>query len=147
MRSRAGDPNVGLQFEGEQWTWAEVEREMEVRAAFLEDLLRTGPPHVGRAARQRARVPLPDRRRRALGSRRSSGINPTRRGDELARDIRHADCQAIVTDTGYAALLDGLDLGAATGRVIIADAPEHEATLARYRGPDAPTITAVAESR
>ena len=27
------------------------------------------------------------------------GINPTRRGAELAADIRHTDCQVLVTDT------------------------------------------------
>ena len=27
------------------------------------------------------------------------GINPTRRGAELARDIRHTDCQLIVTES------------------------------------------------
>ncbi len=40
------------------------------------------------------------------------GINPTRRGEELARDIRHTDCQLIVTEPSHRPLLDGLDLGA-----------------------------------
>ncbi len=141
VRSRAGDPNVGLQFEGERWTWAEVETEMEVRGAYLEDLLRTEPLHVGVLLDN---VPeyLFMLGGAALSGRVVVGINPTRRGAELARDIRHADCQVIVTDSSYAELLDGLDLGAASGHVIIADSPEHEATLARYRGPDAPAITA-----
>ena len=38
------------------------------------------------------------------------GINPTRRGAELARDIRHTACQLVLTDEGYVPLLDGLDL-------------------------------------
>ena len=118
VRWRDGDPNVGLQFEGERWTWAEVEREMEVRAAFLEDLLRTGPPHLGVLLDN-----VPEYLfligGAALSGRVLVGINPTRRGAELARDIRHADCQAIVTDAGYAGLLDGLELGTATGRVKI----------------------------
>ena len=40
------------------------------------------------------------------------GINPTRRGAELARDIEHTDCQWIVTEPRHRALLDGLALGA-----------------------------------
>ena len=65
-----------------------------------------------RAARQRARVRLP-----VLGAGLAGaavvGINPTRRGAELARDIRHTDCQLIVTDDSMRPLLDGLDLGIA----------------------------------
>jgi len=38
------------------------------------------------------------------------GINPTRRGEELARDIRHTDCSVVLTDEVGIALLDGLDL-------------------------------------
>jgi fatty-acyl-CoA synthase len=41
------------------------------------------------------------------------GVNNTRRGEELARDIRHTDCGLVVTSPGYRALLDGLDLGGA----------------------------------
>ncbi len=141
VRSRAGDPNVGLQFEGARWTWAEIVTEMEVRGAFLTELARTEPRHVGVLLDN---VPeyLFFIGGAALSGRVLVGINPTRRGAELARDIRHADCQAIVTDSGYAELLDGLDLGAATGRVIVADSSDHDAALARLRRPDRPGITA-----
>ena len=62
-------PNVGLRFEGQRWTWAEVEREMEVRGAFLAgSRCAAGPSPRRRAARQRARVPLPARRRRPVGA-------------------------------------------------------------------------------
>ena len=142
MRSRAGDANLGLQFEGERWTWAEVENEMEVRGAFLQDLLGAGPPHVGVLLDN-----VPEYLFMIGGAALSGcvlvGINPTRRGAELARDIRHTDCQAVVTDAGHAELLEGLDLGAATGRVIVAGSPENQAALRRFRGPGAPVVTAV----
>ncbi len=48
----------------------------------------------------------------ALSGRSLVGINPTRRGDELARDIRHTDCAVVLTDSSRATLLDGLDLDA-----------------------------------
>ena len=39
------------------------------------------------------------------------GINPTRRGAELAADIRRTDCAMIVTDEAYGDLLDGIGHG------------------------------------
>ena len=38
------------------------------------------------------------------------GINATRRGPELERDIRHTDCSLVITDDVYGGLLDGLDV-------------------------------------
>src|SRR5690349_19993050 len=51
----------------------------------------------------------------AIASAAVIGYNPTRRGAELARDIRHADCSIVVTDAEYMPLLDGLDLGPELG--------------------------------
>ena len=136
VRARASDSNLGLQFEGERWTWAEVVGEMEARSAWLAGLVAAGPPHVGVLLDN---VPeyLFLLGGAALAGRVVVGINPTRRGEELARDIRHADCQVIVTDAGYAELLDGLDLGVANDRVVITGSPEHEAALAPSHGGDA----------
>ena len=49
------------------------------------------------------------------------GINPTRRGSELAGDIRRADCQLLITDTTQVDLLDHLDLGLTPDRILVAD--------------------------
>src|SRR5439155_20121602 len=38
------------------------------------------------------------------------GINATRRGPELERDIRHTDCGLVITDDVHGGLLDGLDV-------------------------------------
>ena len=38
------------------------------------------------------------------------GINTTRRGEALARDIARVDCQLLLTDPEHRHLLDGLDL-------------------------------------
>ena len=38
----------------------------------------------------------------ALSGRVVVGINPTRRGEELARDIRHTDCAVVLTDAAHA---------------------------------------------
>ena len=60
------------------------------------------------------------------------GINPTRRGAGLERDILHTECQLIVTERRHEELLDGLDLGAARGRVLVVDDPSYAPSLAPY---------------
>jgi fatty-acyl-CoA synthase len=37
------------------------------------------------------------------------GLNPIRRGDALARDVRHADCQLVLADSASAAILAHID--------------------------------------
>ncbi|GAA2577228.1 AMP-binding protein [Actinomadura fulvescens] len=113
LLARAGDEHTGLRFEDESYTWAEVVTAARRRAGLLSPgthvgvLLENVPEYVfwiGAAALAGATV---------------VGINPTRRGQELAADIRHTDCELIVTDTAHATLLEGLDTGA--GRVLLAD--------------------------
>ena len=42
------------------------------------------------------------------------GINTTRRGDGLARDIARVDCQILLTDAEHRHLLDDVDLPGVT---------------------------------
>ncbi|HMQ27314.1 MAG TPA: AMP-binding protein, partial [Acidimicrobiales bacterium] len=64
------------------------------------------------------------------------GINPTRRGAELARDITHTECQVLVVDPSYRELLDSLDLGDRLGpdRVWHLDDPTYADRLATHEG-------------
>ncbi len=137
VRSRADDAGVGLCFEGQEWTWAEVVVEMEVRARWLAASMGDGPPHVGVLLDN---VPeyLFLLGGAALAGCVLVGINPTRRGEELARDVRHVDCQLIVTDAEHVDLLDGLDLGAAGERVLTSDADAYRAALDEYRASSSP---------
>ena len=102
VRSRAGDPRPGLLFEGRAWTWAEVVDEAGARAAGM------GRRHVGVLLEN-----VPEYVFLLAGAALSGavvvGLNPTRRGEELARDVRHTDCQVVVTERPE--LLAGLDLG------------------------------------
>jgi fatty-acyl-CoA synthase len=68
------------------------------------------------------------------------GINPTRRGAELERDITYTDCQLIVTQKNQAHLLDGLDLGAANGRVLVVDDEHHASLLEAHQGATLPNV-------
>ncbi len=105
LLARAEDENVGLLFEDESWTWREVVVESATRAAAMSPrqhvgvLLENVPEYVFTLFGA------------ALAGAVVVGINPTRRGEELARDIRHTDCSVVLTDADGAALLDGLDIG------------------------------------
>jgi len=110
LAARADDGRVGLIFEDQRWTWSEVVRECTARAAVFEQL-GVSRGHIGVLLENVPEYVF------LLGGAALSGsvivgINPTRRGDELARDVRHTDCTLVVTDATQVALLDGLDLGA-----------------------------------
>ena len=64
------------------------------------------------------------------------GVNPTRRGEALAADIRATDCALIVTDAEGAALLDGLSLGIDEDHVLVAGSERYESLLAQFAGTD-----------
>src|SRR4051812_3460370 len=58
----------------------------------------------------------------ALGGYTLCGINNTRRGEGLLKDVRRAECQVLVTDAEHLPLLDGLDLDGV--RVLDTSTPE-----------------------
>lgn len=112
--ARAEDDNTGLLFEDQSWTWREVVAEATARAATIEPgqhiglLLENVPDYVfwlGAAALRGAVV---------------VGINPTRRGDELARDITHTDCSVVITEMALAPLLNNLNIGCETQLIELA---------------------------
>src|ERR1700722_15900106 len=47
LLARRDDEHTGLRFEEQSWTWTEVVRESEARAALLRALRMEGPFHVG----------------------------------------------------------------------------------------------------
>lgn len=132
-RRRAGDDHVGLRFEDDSWTWSQVLDEVAVRAAWLARRRPDGPFHVGVLLEN-----IPEflfiLGGAALAGATVVGVNPTRRGEELAADIRHTDCGLVVSDSVSAPVLDGLDLGPATGRVHLVDGDDWRAELAAGPG-------------
>jgi fatty-acyl-CoA synthase len=111
LLARADDVNPGMVFEDIRWTWAEHVQESANRAALLQALRRPGPFHVGVLLDN-----VPEFSYllggAALAGAVLVGLNTSRRGDALVRDIRHADCQVVLTDSRYVELLQGLDVGA-----------------------------------
>ncbi|MEZ0064105.1 fatty-acyl-CoA synthase [Streptacidiphilus sp. MAP12-20] len=65
------------------------------------------------------------------------GVNPTRRGPDLLRDIRHTDCALLVTEARLLPLLDGLAPGLP---VLVVDTAEYAAALAPYADADPPGV-------
>ena len=116
VRARADDDRPGLVTDDGTWSWAEHTAQAAARAAwYLDRRARsgaTGPPHVG--------VLLPNvpeysfwLAAAALGRFVVVGLNPTRRGAELAGDVRGTGCDLVLTDAIGGDLLAGLDLGPA----------------------------------
>ena len=100
---RRHDEHPGLVFEDQSYSWSQIVRASAARAAHLRRgshigvLLDNVPDYVfwiGAAALAGATV---------------VGINPTRRGEQLAGDIRHTDVDLIVTEEAHLSALDGLD--------------------------------------
>ena len=121
LLARADDDHPGLLFEDREWTWAEVVAESKARAAMAQELRTDGAPfHIG--------VLLENGPEyvfwlggAALAGATLVGINPTRRGAELKRDVEHTDCAAVVTDDAGAALLEAA--GVETPLVAPANSP------------------------
>jgi fatty-acyl-CoA synthase len=131
LAGRAGDANPGMRAGDDIWTWSEVVAESAVRASLLSSLGDGQPVHVGVLLQN-----VPEYvfllGGAALAGAVVVGINPTRRGDELALDIRHTDCRVVVTDEEQAPLLDGLDLGSSC-RVLTVDSPEWAELIDAHR--------------
>ena len=120
VRLRANDDSTGLLFEGRSWTWRQVVAEAELRSELLLSLQEDGPFHVGVLLENTAEY-LFLLAGAALAGAVIVGINPTRRGTELATDIRRTDCQLLVTDSTQAGLVDQLDLGLEADRLLVVD--------------------------
>ncbi|MBK3635933.1 AMP-binding protein [Streptomyces sp. MBT97] len=150
VAGRWGDHRPGL------WCQNPVSREDDVlthhqvaagaaaRAALLADLLPPdGPPHLGVLLDNTPEFPL-WLSAAALAGAAVAGINPTRRGAELARDIRHTECRVLITEHAHLPLL--ADLGLPWGspgpgadrrgriRLLVTGTPEYEELLAPYAG-------------
>ena len=106
VRARAEDDDVGVVFGDRSWTWREVVAEAAMRAAWMRATLDPErPPHVG------VLLPtVPEYVFQILGAALAGacivGVNSTRRGAELARDIDHTACQFVVADATLGELID-----------------------------------------
>lgn len=128
LRERAEDDGVAVRHGEESWTWREhVAEASAVSSALIGAAEPDRPLHVGTLLGNG-----PDMLRMmaagALGGFTLCGINNTRRGEGLLKDVRRAECQLLVTDAEHRPLLDGLDLSGV--RVLDTSSPEWAALVA-----------------
>ncbi|MEU7582032.1 AMP-binding protein [Streptomyces sp. NPDC041068] len=130
VQARWGDHRTGLRHAGGELSHHRVTAGAAARAALLADLLpRRGEPHVGVLLDNTPEYPM-WLSAAALAGAAVAGINPTRRGAELARDILHTDCRVLVTERAHLPLLDGLELPSV--RILVTDTDAYEELLAPY---------------
>ncbi|EFL32368.1 LOW QUALITY PROTEIN: acyl-CoA synthetase, partial [Streptomyces viridochromogenes DSM 40736] len=130
VAARWGDHRPGLWCEDVVLTGHEVAAGAAARAAFLADLLPPGAePHLGVLLDNTPEFPL-WLGAAALARAAVAGVNPTRRGAELARDILHTECRILVTDRAHLPLLQGLDLPGV--RLLLTDTAEYADLLTPY---------------
>ncbi|MFG3120064.1 AMP-binding protein [Streptomyces sp. NPDC048197] len=148
VQGQWGDHRVGVQCGGRTLTHHELAGGAAARAALLGDLLPRGAePHIGVLLDNVLEYPL-WLSAAALAGAAVAGINPTRRGPELMRDVRHTDCALLVTERAYVPMLAGLDLGIPfSDRVLIVDDPAYEELLHPYEGASPMETLAVAGRR
>ena len=106
VAARAEDDSIGLLAGDRSWTWREVVAESATRAAWLSATLDPAkPPNVGLLLDNSPEFVF-TLFGAALAGACIVGVNSTRRGAELQRDIDHTDCQLVLSDDRLGALLD-----------------------------------------
>ncbi len=142
VRARATDDSIALRFEDRTLTYREWCAEVAVRAAWWKSLIDGRPdgtpPHIGVLLDNTPEFTMWLGAAAVTGAA-VVGINPTRRGDELARDITYTECQVVITEPSQVDLLEGLDLGSAAAHVLVADSEDQREALRPFRGAPLPT--------
>lgn len=138
---RAEDHHPGLLFEGRIWTWAEVVAECKVRAHLMLSLHDEGKPfHVGVMLENDPEYIF------AIGGAAYAGatvvgINLTRRGEELARDIAYTDVEILLTTCELEGYFNGVDSGVPAAQTRYIESAEYARELNSLRHlprPEAP---------
>ena len=106
--SHRDNDNVAIVFEDQQWSYREYVQACGQLANLFLAQRDDGPFHVGVLLDN---IPeyLITLGAAALAGAAVVGLNPTRRGAELARDIEHSDCQFLITEDRH--LDDIADIG------------------------------------
>ncbi|SCF59280.1 AMP-binding protein [Streptomyces sp. Ncost-T10-10d] len=145
LLARTEDDHPGLLTRDRSWTWGEVVEESAARAAWAGKLRTDGPFHIGVLLENEPEYVF-WLGAAALAGAAVVGINPTRGGAELEREVRHTDCQLIITDRAGLTLLEGLDVGVDRDRFLVVGTPEYVSGIAAHdrlpvRAPDVTAAT------
>jgi fatty-acyl-CoA synthase len=118
LAARAHDDRPAVLDASGTWTWRQAVAAGATRGVLAGALRRPGPFHMGVLLPNVVEYPF-WLHAAALAGATVVGVNPTRRGEALAADVRATDCQLMVTDEEGAAILEGLDLGLDPGRILV----------------------------
>ena len=135
LRTRVSDSTPAVKYGDRVWSWREHLADASATAAALIGIADPKRPlHVGALLGNTPEM-LTAMAAAALGGYVLCGINDTRRGAALAKDIMRADCQILLTDPAHRALLNGLDL---PGVCVVDVAGDEWAGLLAAAGPLVP---------
>lgn len=137
LREREAGDTVAIKYGDRTWSWREHIAEAKAQAAALIEFAEPQRPlHVGTLLGNTPDM-LTALAAAALGGYVLCGINNTRRGDALARDIARVECQVVLVDEHHRGLLEGLDLPGVTV-IDVSDTAwsSRELTPHREVGPD-----------
>jgi fatty-acyl-CoA synthase len=140
-RRQPGEERVVLRYEESSWTQRDVLDAIATRATFLLDHKPAdGPFHVGVLLDNVPEFWF------ALGACAVSGatlvgINPTRRGAELERDIRHTDCALLLTEPEHLALLAGAGEILPRDRTFVVDTEHWSEVISPYATTTLPDVS------
>jgi len=110
LRERLDQDTPALKYGERVWTWRQHLADAAATAVASIGVADPDRPlHVGALLGNTPEM-LTAMASAALGGYVLCGINDTRRGPALARDILRADCQILLTDPAHEELLNGLDL-------------------------------------
>ncbi len=137
IRARADEPGIAVRFEDEQYTWDEHVQKSAARAALYRSMCAPGA-HIGFLFDNIPELSFWLGAGAVMGAP-LVGINPTRQGAELARDITHTDCALIVTESRSVGLLEGLDLGIDRDHILVVDSPEFTERITPFDGTALPS--------
>ncbi len=141
FRARAQHDHPALLFEEERYSWREHVQHSIERAALLLEMRPASPApfHVGVLLDNVPEFSF------LLGAAAYAGatlvgVNPTRRGAELARDIQHTDCGLLITEARYRDALAGLELGLREDQILEIESTAWRDAVARHRGASDPEV-------
>jgi fatty-acyl-CoA synthase len=135
LRERLDDVAVAVRYGDEQRTWHEHLADAGAQASALLGIAdHARPLHIGALLGNTPDM-LTAMAAAGLGGYVLCGINNTRRGPALVRDILHADCQILLTDADHRDLLTDLDL---PGVRVLDVSTDEWATLVAAAGPLTP---------
>ena len=119
-------------FDDQRWSYREFVKDCAQRAAYLLNARdETKPFHIAVLLDNVPEYPL-WLGACALAGATLVGLNPTRRGADMERDISHTECQFIVTESRYLADFEGLNIDILPSKTNNIDSVEYRERLPSY---------------